>query len=90
MSEKCLCDRCHRDTWDPFQCPRCHKHFCSLTCADFKESKDSTFLDTCVMCRLEDFTNNDLLAGMLDMLGMSRETAMGLVRGHILIKKDAA
>lgn len=69
-----------------YECPTCGKYFCSTRCADLRE-QEGRFLDTCSLCRLHDFSDKDLLENLLEILGMSRETAVNLARGHALNKK---
>lgn len=80
------------------QCLDCNYRFCSPTCGGFKIAltndvppKDIAFfagtgyhMRNCVICRGEEMNDTISYGYLLEVLGMSRENAQQLIRGHIL------
>lgn len=82
------CDVCEYNFPDCGEYVRCDcgGRFCSDECAhmdycEYDEQGELTGEDsegTCVFCRGEDISNNDLIAFLLEKTGLTREEAAGL------------
>lgn len=78
---------------DTFEyCEHCGNLFCSEECADLNEAPDAEEDEThpqCCICRctFDDLSNDLAMPLLLEVYGMSRETAMKLIKGHLLNKK---
>ena len=95
----CVCDVIyHMNHLSACRCLDCNYHFCTPSCAGFEialapgiPAKDIAFIDgtgyivrNCVICR--GIAMNDTIAYgyLLEVIGMSRETALSFIRGHFL------
>lgn len=79
------------------QCDVCYTVFCSTHCAQQYYADDAEkarrgvpveedFIESCAACRLEVVSDATLGRLLLEIFGMSRETAMHLIRGHLANK----
>lgn len=80
------------------RCLDCNYHFCSPFCAGFEvalkagiSDSDIAFVEgvgyrarNCVICRGEKMNDTVAYGYLLEVFKMSRETAMKLIRGHLL------
>lgn len=81
------------------RCHDCNHRFCSATCAGFAlappgsnlvstdiivTSEANWIARNCVICRGEKMNDTIAYGYLLELTGMSRETAQELIRGHIL------
>lgn len=78
------------------RCHMCNHRFCSAECAGFVPHSDEDPKDlemfgdhwwvatSCSICRGERMNDTVAFDHLLDVFGMSRETAFSLIRGHIL------
>lgn len=67
------CKRTFPDCIDFAICDGCCSYYCSADCAELEDGEDHGDEQTCIDCRLELASDENLLALALETLGMTRE-----------------